>query len=362
MKMLNVLLFILLVVPMPLLIGLFWSAKDKSCSRSHHLLSALFYGMFLEFALFEILAIPMVFFKCSLLQLSVTWLALSLVLAVFSFCKSLLPALRKTGTLTADETSMEAADSDGIRSRKWFSPLLPVVLLCIFLQFFYVTFNQHIDEDDAFYVATATTAVETNTLMEYDPYTGDLYSELPARYVLSAWPLYLAVLSTLSGGIHPTILAHLLIPGFVLLFAYCIYALIAKSLFPDDCSKQHLFLLLISLLLSFSGFSVYSSGTFLFVRAWQGKALVASITQPTLFYLCRCAMKEDNGTIFWFYLFCAVTASCMFSSMGVILATVPIGIYTLIYAVPQRKWRYFYRSAFSCLYAVFCGIAYLILS
>ncbi len=354
MDVLTLVLLVIFMVPLPLLIGFYWSRKDSS-SPGSSLLSAFFYGTFFEFALFEILAVPMTFLKCSLFQLSIIWLILSMIFAVFSFYKGILPTLRAKKMSAEDRISEEAG------SRSSFSLLLPIVLLCIFLQFFYVTFNQHIDEDDAYYVATATTAVETNTLIEYDPYTGDAYTFIPARYVLAAWPLYLAVLSTLSGGIHPTLIAHMVMPGFILLFTYTIYALIAQDLFPEECKKQHLFLLLVILVLSFSGFSVYSSGTFLFVRAWQGKALVAALSQPAIFYLCHRAMKENGEAVLWFCLFCVVTASCMFSSMGVVLAVIPVGVYTLIYAIPRKQWNYFLRSALTCTSAVACGIAYLII-
>ncbi|MCC8066054.1 MAG: DUF6077 domain-containing protein [Clostridiales bacterium] len=352
MAILKLCLFLLWVVLLPLLIGFFWSEKSHGTPVS--LLLSFFYGIFLELALFEILAVPMVFLKCSLVQLSLVWLILSLAFAVFSLCKSG-PSL--FGRLKAGNGKRFAANL-----RKRVSPLLIVVIVCVLLQVVFVTFSSHIDDDDAFYVATAVTARETNTLMQYNPFTGNLYKSLPARYIFAAWPLFLAALSTLSGGLHPTLIAHLLLPGLVLLFAYGIYALIARELFPGEYQKQDLFLLIIILVLSFSGFSVYSSGTFLLIRGWQGKALVAGITQPALFYLCRRAMIGRDDFAAWFHLFCAVTSACMFSSMGVVLATVPVGVYTLIYMLGQKRWRYLPCAALSCSSAIICGIAYLLIT
>ncbi|MCD8396919.1 MAG: DUF6077 domain-containing protein [Lachnospiraceae bacterium] len=347
----KVFLFFLWAVVLPFLTGSFWSLTcNKKENKPGILLLACFYGVFIEFALFECLAIPMVFLRCSLQQLSFAWLILSLLCAAFSLYKTLSSAR----FLSVFHEKLEGA-------HQRFTPLLGVVLLCVFLQAACVTFSQHIDDDDAFYVATAVTAVETDTLMEYNPYTGNLYQNIPTRYVLSAWPLYLAALSTLCAGLHPTLIAHLLLPGLIVLFAYLIYALIARDLFADDHHKQDLFLLFVVLILSFSGFSVYSSGVFLFTRGWQGKALVAAIIQPALFYLCRRAMKDAEGKAAWFQLFCAVTSACMFSSMGVVLSILPVAVYTVVYGFEQKKWQYLPCSLLACSSAVVCGVVYLVL-
>ncbi|MCD8103834.1 MAG: DUF6077 domain-containing protein [Lachnospiraceae bacterium] len=349
MAILKIMLFCLWLVILPFLNGLFLAERQKTYTGS--LFQAFFYGVIFNLAVFEILAVPMVFLKGTLRQLCSLWAALILIMTVFSFVKCALPLCRqKTGRHLKQR----------IKSR--FTPMLAVAVVCIFLQAAYVTLNQHIDDDDAYYVATAVTAVETDTLMEYNPYTGNLYNKLPGRYALSAWPLYLAALSVLSGGLHPTLIAHFLLPGLIVLFAYLIYTLIARELFPDDCRRQDFFLLLVILLLSFSGFSIYSSGTFLFIRGWQGKALVAGISIPALFYLCRLAMMADDGLYAWLSLFCAVTATCMFSSMGVVLSVISVAAYTLVYGIEKRKWSHLSCALLSCGSAFLCGVVYLIIS
>ncbi|MCC8104183.1 MAG: DUF6077 domain-containing protein [Clostridiales bacterium] len=348
MAVMKVFLFFLWAAVLPLLVGSCGAMKSKRDPGS--LFLACFYGVFIEFALFEFLAIPMVFLRCSLRQLSFTWLLLSLICAAIS--------LRKAHSSGKFHPVFLAKLAD---ARKRLTPLLGVVLFCVFLQTACVTFRQHIDDDDAFYVATAVTAVETDTLMEYNPYTGNLYQNIPTRYVLSAWPLYLAALSTLCAGLHPTLIAHFLLPGLVVLFAYLIYALIARDLFPEDPHRQDLFLLFVVLILSFSGFSVYSSGVFLFTRGWQGKALVAAIIQPALFFQCRKAMKKEKDKTAWLHLFCTVTSACMFSSMGVVLSGIPVGVYAIVYGFEQKKWRYLPCSLLACSSAVVCGVIYLLI-
>ncbi|MCC8044641.1 MAG: DUF6077 domain-containing protein [Clostridiales bacterium] len=341
----KILLFCLWLFVLPFINGLPLAWKQKKDSGI--LFQAMLYGISLELALFEILAVPMTFLKCPLKMLCCLWAALTLLLAAFSCVKFVWPQCR--AVLFGHE-------------KMGYTPMFLVIIVCVLLQAAYVTLNQHIDDDDAYYVATAVTAVETDTLMEYNPYTGNLYSKLPSRYVLSAWPLYLASLSVLSGGLHPTLIAHFLLPGLVVLFAYLIYALIARDLFPDNRGRQEVFLLFIILVLSFSGFSIYSSGTFLFIRGWQGKALVAGVSVPALFYLCRRAMVTARGFCTWFSLFCAVTATCLFSSMGVIISLISVGVYALVYGMKERQWRCLPYAALSCGSAILSGVVYLFIS
>ena len=71
-------------------------------------------------------------------------------------------------------------------SRLWY---LPAVLLIV-VQMYAGIFYTHIDDDDAFYVATASTTLETDTVFQYNAYTGDEYESLPSRYVLSPFPIF----------------------------------------------------------------------------------------------------------------------------------------------------------------------------
>ncbi len=337
------LLFVIWILVIPPVIGSLWSEHHKTQPGS--LLLAWFYGFFAEFALFEIVAVPMTFLKCSLTQLKYVWILLCAILTLAALLRS----------RSFPQTRARIA---GLPKR--ISPLLAAVLLLILAQAVFVTFGQHIDSDDAFYLATAETAVKTDTLFQYGPYTGVAYASIPSRYVLAAWPLFLATLSVLT-GIHPTLLAHFLLPGLILLFAYLVYALIARSLFPDNKNRQALFLLIIAALFCFYGFSIYTPGTFLVIRSWQGKSMIAAIAEPALFYLCRAAMKEKEGLTAWTGLFCAVTACCLFTSMGVVLSLIPVGVYTLVYSIELRHPRYIPQSILCCIPAFAIGAAYLLI-
>ena len=91
----------------------------------------------------------------------------------------------------------------------------------------------HMDADDAFYVATATTSVHTDSIFAYNPYSGAEYAVLPRRYVLSPFPVLLAVISQLSGGLHPAVTAHTIYPVVFLLAAYLVYHQFGRLWFAE---------------------------------------------------------------------------------------------------------------------------------
>ncbi len=64
-----------------------------------------------------------------------------------------------------------------------------------------------------------------------------------------------------------------------------VYALIGRNLFHGDKEKTGYFLILVTMLTIFSGYSERTSGLFLLIRLWQGKAFLAGILLPLTLYL-----------------------------------------------------------------------------
>lgn len=119
-----------------------------------------------------------------------------------------------------------SAGSYGKRLRKSIpeiSPWMWIAAGVILVQIGVCVYYAHMDADDAFYVATATTSVHTDSIFAYNPYSGVEYAVLPRRYVLSPFPVLLAVISQLSGGLHPAVTAHTIYPVVFLLAAYLVY-------------------------------------------------------------------------------------------------------------------------------------------
>ena len=108
-----------------------------------------------------------------------------------------------------------------------------LAFLLVAIQMGAYVFGMATDLDDAFYVATATTTLETNGMFTYDAYTGMLASYLPARYVFAPFPILLAFYSDMV-HMHAAVVAHTVEPVFFLLISYLVYWKIGRKLFDKD--------------------------------------------------------------------------------------------------------------------------------
>ena len=198
----------LLVVPC-LAGGFYFRREKRTCSE--YLLA----GYTLLFAITELLSLTMIFTKQPLHVLTVTYGVVAGVLA-FLGARSFYKKRQKNGI----------------------SPELVVAGILILIQLVVVVLYAHMDEDDAFYVGTATTAVETDTLYAYNPYTGAAYNVLPSRYILSPFPAFLAVTSRLCGGLHPAIVAHTVFPAVFVFLAYVVLFQYSRIFFRGKAGEQ----------------------------------------------------------------------------------------------------------------------------
>ena len=239
-----------------------------------------------------------------------------------------------------------------------------IAVLLILLQIAAVMLLGHRDQDDAFYLATATTTLRSNKILRINPYSGYPYHAWPRRYVLSPFPVFLACISWLSGSLHPAILGHMLLPGVFLTMAYLVLSLFARRWFGEDSEKRGIFLLICVFLIWFSGNSVYRSEVFLLVRSWQGKAVLAGVMLPLLFYLELSFFRPTHtGKQFssWLFLFLGHLSCCLLSSMGIMLAPLMTGLF-LLQALPRRETRKLVLPGILSMLPCLClGIVYLLL-
>lgn len=248
--------------------------------------------------------------------------------------------------------------------KEWLGNTTPWFWLGVLMaavQVFIAVFYAHMDADDAFYVGTASAAVETNTVFSVDPYTGAPYQFLPRRYVLSPFPVLLAVVSRLCGGLHPAITAHVVYPAVFLPAVYLCFYYMGKKWFPKEREGSGLFLVFAAAMTWFSGFSVYTAGNFTLVRIWQGKALLTALLLPLTFYLCFAVLMEKKSEYPAILLFMANLACCHVSSMGIMLSPVMIGIFAVMGMWKNRSLKCLLKGLACCLPSIVLGIVYLLL-
>ena len=299
--------------------------------------------------IFEVVCVAFTFLKLSLTALMIVYGMLCLLLLGF-FIR------------TRQEHSFFAS-ADNRR--------LPAMILALFLiacQLILVVFFQHNDADDSWYVGTSVTTCETGSLFVYSPYSGALLDWTNVKdYILSPLPILWAACAKLL-GIHPTVFSHNVVPVLVVCFAYVVYFLLGTELLGTKLSAHKknsspdvwYFLVFVSILNLFGYYSTRTTGTFLLLRSWQGKAIYCAILLPLLFYYVLKVFKEPIGK--WISgMFLTSLASCLTCFSAVTLTPLLIGAMCLTYAIAKKDIKVPLKMAVSIVPNVVLLLIYVLM-
>ena len=301
--------------------------------RTKKITELLMGGMILFFFLFEILALCAVFFRWKFHTLYWLVLGISVVLFVSSIVQNW-DFIMRLIRFKKQETKKQKG------SRLWYLPAVVLIVVQMYAGIFYT----HIDDDDAFYVATASTTLETDTVFQYNAYTGDEYESLPSRYVLSS-----------------TVLGH---TGMFLIFlpvAYFVYDLLGSFFWKNKRKERGLFLLFLAWMNIFGYYSVYTMSTFLLIRIWQGKAVLAAVILPLLFYYLLCAYKNEYQIQDIIQIFLTTGAAALTSSMGIFLAPIMVALGAFAGIIQTRKIGIAWKLLAGCIPCIILTGIYLLL-
>lgn len=306
--------------------------------------AAYLFGYGFLFAISEVLILSMTFLRQPFHRLVFVWGILAVTAAAWGVVRSIVGSKRR---LLSVVPSISKA-----------SLSLWIAIGVIAVQILVSVFFAHMDADDAFYVGTATTTLQEDSLYQINPYTGQEYQGIPTRYILSPFPIYLAIVSKLT-GMDPSVMAHRVFPVLFYILAYVAYYLLGKTLFPKDRRAQGQFLLFSAVIQMSFYYSVYTSSTFFMIRIWQGKALLASVLLPAIFYLCLQLLREESREISWWVLGFFSVAGCLSSSMGVMLVPLMLGIFGILYGILEWRWEKIGRLLLCCLPCLLLGGVYI---
>ncbi len=234
-----------------------------------------------------------------------------------------------------------------------------VAIVLIIWQLYYLAHHMYLEWDDTYYVNLANTALTTDKIYWVYPETGT-FADFDKRYVLSLWPIFYAWLSKLT-GVLPTIMAHTILPWLILPFAYLVYVLIGRKLFPEDHQLQGMFLAMAVMLHLFMSGEHTAGLTFLSITPWVGKGILATVLIPSLFYwILRTAEKEQTADFILLGL--TSLAGCLLSSMGIMLTPVFVGTAMLLAGIRKKSISYVVKGACACIPCVILGIYYILLT
>ena len=320
-------------------------------------------GQIILWAAFQIIAVPMVYYRADFSTLFWAYTGIVIVLTGFGIY-----------TLMKGHHKVRKR-----RARAWWkrlSPFLIIAFLVIGYQMFIYIFGMHLDEDDARWIAEANDALIKNRMLLHNPATGEYIGRFVGEMikdVFSPWSMYLAWLSRMT-TIKAVVIAHTVYPPVLLGLSYSAYYEIGSQLFKEK-QERGILLLMVSVINLFMAGNAYTQSVFTLTRIWQGKAVVAAVMIPSILSIILRIQAPDNGMLSkykqikqrsrktavvqsgefknrntvslkdWLLLFVTGMACCLFSGMGIAIGLIMIAIYGAYVVVkglivsPKSSWK-----------------------
>lgn len=271
-------------------------------------------GYIVQLSIFYVVVFVAIHKRFSLTMLSKTWMILGLTLGIAAFL-----CVWKECFHTI-KSSYWKLHTDIKKVMKFIGGMALVGLARVFT-------SPAIADDT---VEIALNAYVSDTLYQYNPYTGVLYTEFPIESG-NPLPIFYAVFARIT-HIHPTILIKWFFPFILMGISFVAYRQLGKLLFSDNNYKNRTWMIVI--------FGIYISFIFkdsllgfqLLTTPWNGEALFVGCVLPmTINALLRWIRKMEEEKMvlrnyvcgFLFVLELGLTAKlmCQGGVMGVILLT-----------------------------------------
>lgn len=353
---LQILVLMLILLVLPVLVGSLFSGVEQ---RGVNLPLRWVSGQICLWAGFQAVCVPLILMPRDKSFHSVVKLYAVFAAAMLLFALGV--GIKRCVRTRAVGKASAAVRNDGVALLLW-----GLVICLLLLQLVLAAVLAYEEGDDAFYVAISVITSKSGTMYQVLPYTGGIGGTgLDLRHGLAPFPIWIAFLSRVS-GMHAATVAQIVLPVTLIGMAYTIYYMIGRHLFAESRRGLPLFMLFLELLVIFGGQSLYTAENFLLVRTAQGKAVLACIIIPFLFFMMlllfeKLQKQESTGPAFWILLAMVMTAGCLCSTQGTLLTCMLLGVGSLCGAVSYRRGRILFPAAACCVFPAVMAVLYLLL-
>jgi len=358
----------LLVVPV--LMGIPFAGIGSEDRK--HIRTAWICGYMEMWAIFQVVSMIFILTTGNFYHIVYTYMGVSVLVCIFG----LFLGLKKRRAFKLDFKALISGDKERV--------IINVVLwtlsiLVVGFQIYMSITMAFADGDDAYYIPISASTVASGKLYASIPYDG-YPTTLDMRHALAPFPVWIAFLSWVS-GIHSTIIAHTVLGPVLILVTYSIYYRMAYMLFKKNKDGVPIFMLLVSVLITFGNYSIYTVETFMLTRTGQGKSVLGNVVIPFIM-LCLLQMgqefttdevlaaghrrpsKESNKRkiLLGILVVTATVASWLCSTMGAILTCTLIALSGLIIAITYKNVKAIAYAYACCIPSIFFVLGYLVIS
>lgn len=321
----------------PTVIGYLWTGVQQIDSVIKKILSNWVYGFLTMMAIAQILLVPLIALRKSFTVFVTIWC----IVIITIFIVSIIIQIKKNSGKTKKEVKSVKNSKKDISERVWEICIGCIAVFLIVLQAFMASYLQHEDADDSRFIAEAVIAVEHDTMYLESPITGEAMGinlgEVK-KDLTSPWTMYIALVAKIS-RMAPAIIAHTFFPFFLILLCYAVYALIAIHFLGRNMEKVSMFLTVLSVFNLFDYTSTHTVSTVMMLRIWQGKAVVAAFIVPIMIYIFLENIEQKNTKIYYALIAVSCTAASLASGIGMVVAPILTGIYTITDFAVNKKWK-----------------------
>lgn len=243
--------------------------------------------------LFQVCAIPFIWMKQSLTELAYVWAALIIVV-------TLAAGYRERHQIAEDFCRMKTI----IRSHKLLCGITVLILLAVC---WYSSLNGELNDDSLYYIGVVNTTLTTDTMFQYNAYTGIAMPSHYFRRVLVTFEINAAVLCKLS-GVHPIVLMRIFRGNLNVILTALTIGLLGTVIFRKERTlEKSAELVCVSMILYFiADRTMYSNAAFFLTRTYEGKAYAGNVLIYLMIYLCLAFIQTGEkwylilaGIVIW---------------------------------------------------------------
>ncbi len=332
----HIVLIIIFLIVVPILFG---STIVSFLNYDKGIINSYVVGFFSMMALCELISVPSILCKISFSTVLVLFLIIVSIVILIGLIQKRSIAALNIAELKQRITKYEAVEYISL-----------IVMLIVFGVIIVNSIRLYvIDEDDSRFIVTAADMVRTNTLFLSDPNTGVVHNAWSygidvSKDIIAPHAVFCAMLSRLTNS-NVTMFMHSTYSVFVYLLALFVYDNLASELIngidslkgnKHKAAYKYLFLTLLFVVTIFHYSTRSTRETVFLVRLWQGKAILASVIIPALFWiLYRLYRCEERAS--YYLLFIISLAGCLTSSMATLILPIVIGLYGIIYGIAKKS-------------------------
>ena len=308
-------------------------------------------GFLAQMACFELIAV------CCML--TDVWAPFARVRLLYTVC-ALVFAVAGAVIYTKNQKAQKAALR--MKRPQWSKEtavLYGIFFLLVLFQMVMGVYKASFDGDDTYYVAQSLIAQVTDRMYTIEPYAGHS-TPLDSRHALALITMWQAFLAAKS-GIHATVLAHSVMPLFFIPFSYLVLYLCGRALFKEDETRLSVFLIITCFLRIFGNVSIYTPETFLLMRTWQGKSILANAVLLLLLWIFLNLFETPEQKAFWGLLALTHVFAGTCTSIGMFLTAVLTAVFTAALCLYRKNVRVLLYGALTLLPNAVYTALYLVL-